>query len=210
MKTRNIVMLVILGVLAVTALVLVIVGVATHTEAGLLTACDHPSSRLDYSGDCFDVQWERDQFPLLVHASTSNPHPPADPEDATRSVIRLLNGRLGFDALQWTDTPEEADITVTIGVAQEVGLWMDDANGAASHIRLPDGGLRCEVTTWNTGTNEMLDKVLTHEMGHALGLAHDDFEDSAMYYSVRPDGARITRLRITDHDRNLLRELYAP
>lgn len=210
MKTRNIVMLVGLGVLSVVSLVIVIVSVATHTEAGLLTACEHPSTRLNYGEGCFDVTWERDQFPLQVHATTTNPSPPSDPEDATQSVISLLNNRLGFTALQWTDDPAAADIAVTIGVAQEVGLWMDHANGATSHLRAADGTLSCEVSTWNTGTAELLDKVLTHEMGHALGLAHDDFPDSAMYYTVTPDGARLTRGRLTDYDRNLLRELYAP
>lgn len=210
MKTRDIVMAVGLVVLAVTALVLVIVGAVTHTEAGLLTACEHSSTRLDYGGDCFDVTWNRDQFPLQVHATTTNPHPPSEPDDATQSVIRLLNGRLGFTALQWTDDPSAADISVTIGVAQEVELWMSDANGATSHLRNGDGTLSCEVSTWNTGTVELLDKVLTHEMGHALGLAHDDFPDSAMYYTVTPDGARLTRGRLTDYDRSLLRELYAP
>ena len=212
MKTRNIVMLVGLGVLAVVALVLVIVGVVTHKEAGLLTACEHPSNPtwMAYSGDCFDVTWNPDQFPLLVNASTPNPNPPADPDDVTQSVISLLNGRLGFTALQWTDTASEADIVVTIGVVQEGGSWMEDSNGAMSHIRAADGTLSCEVTTWNTGTVELLDKVLTHEVGHALGLAHDDFEDSVMYYTVRPDGARMHRGRLTDYDRSLLRDLYAP
>ena len=210
MKTRNIVMLVGICVLAVVALVLVIVGVVTHTEAGLLTACEHHSTRLDYDGDCFDVTWDRDQFPLQVHATTTNPHPPSDPVDATQSVISLLNSRLGFPALEWTDDPAAADISLTIGVAQEVGLWMSDANGATSHIRASDGTLSCEISTWNTGTVEMLDKVLTHEMGHGLGLGHDDFPDSAMYYTVTPDGDRLTRGRLTDFDRGLLRELYAP
>lgn len=210
METRNIVMLVGIGVLTVAALGFIVAGVVTHTEAGLLTACDHPSTRLDYGANCYDVTWERDQFPLQVHATTTNPFPPSDPADATRSVISLLNSRLGFTALQWTDDPATADIAVTIGVAQEVGLWMADANGATSHIRGGDRTLSCEISTWNTGTVELLDKVLTHEMGHALGLAHDDFPDSAMYYTVIPDGARLTRGRLTDYDRGLLRDLYSP
>ena len=210
MKIRNIVMYVAVGVIFVAALVLVIFGVVTHTEAGLLTACDGPGGRLDYSGECYDVTWDKDQFPLQVSASTTNPYPPEDPEDATQSVIRLINGRLGFTALEWRGEELSADITVDIATAQEVDNWMGDSNGSASHMRMPDGTLRCEVATWNTGTLEVLDKVLTHEMYHALGLAHDDFEDSAMFPTVSPDGNRLTRLRATDTDRSTLRDLYAP
>ena len=208
MKTRNIIMIVVVATIFVTAGVLVAVGVATHTEEGLLTACQTADGRFDYEGDCEEVKWDPSQFPLQVHATTTNPHPPSDPESATRSVISLVNSRLGFRALQWTDDSSSADISVRIGEAQVVGSSMGDANGDASHF-VRDGSLRCEIRTWNTGTVEMLDKVLTHEMGHGLGLAHDpDYEGSAMYPTVTPDGARLTRLRITDHDRGLLRELY--
>lgn len=211
MKTRDKVMLGGVIALAVVALVLVIVGVLTHTEAGLLTACEQSNGALDPDGDCEEVQWDRAQFPLQVHADTSNPFPPNDPEDAAQSVIDLINGRLGFDALEWTEDPTDADVSVEVGAAQEVGTWMGDANGDARHFRRDDGTLRCEVRTWNTGSLEMLDKALTHEMGHALGLAHDDFEDSAMFGgTLRPDGDRLTRMRLTDHDRGLLRDLYAP
>lgn len=209
MKTRNIVMAVVLGLLAIVALVLVIVGVTTHTEAGLLTACPHGDDRLDYAGDCDEVRWNRDQFPLRVYASTTNPHPPTPPEEAAQSVISIVNTRLGFSALQWEPDRGMSDINVNIGISQELG-WMRDANGVASHFVGPNGNLGCNVATWNTGTSLLLSRTLHHEIGHALGLAHDDFESSIMYPTLSSRNSSVYPPRITDHDRSLLRELYAP
>jgi hypothetical protein len=210
MSTMNKVMFIGIPILFVLCGVLVTVGVILHQEAGLLTACEDAQGRFDYEGDCFEVEWDRSQLPLSVYASSVNPHPPADPTSAAASVVRHTNTRLGFDMLTMAESAEEADIVIDVGVAQEVRdtrHWMTDANGAASHVRT-DGNLRCYIVTWNTGTMELLDKVLTHELWHGLGLAHDDFEDSGMYPTVRADGSRMTALRMTDSDRVLLRERY--
>ena len=206
MTTRNKIMYALAAAVVLAAVILLVVGISTHEEPGLLTACETPTGSLDYTKDCSPVTWDRDQFPLTVYADTSNPYPPANPEEATRSVIDLINNRLGFQALIYSDALDPA-ITVEIAGASESGTWMTDSNGGASHYRDSGGSLRCMVTTWNTGTLEMLDKVLTHEMYHALGLAHDPYEASAMYPTISSSGY-FSRLRVSDHDRDLLRSLY--
>lgn len=196
-----------IALLFLSVAILLPIAILTHEESGLLTACDTPSGHLNYDGECYEVKWEKDQFPLSVSIYTNNPHPPADPDDALKYAVDLINDSLGFTALARSSSPH-ADIRIEFEAASAGGTWLSDASGAVLHHRNEDGFLWCEVRTWNNGTVEMVDKVLTHELGHCLGLAHDDFQGSAMYHSVEPDGPVLSRLRITDHDRKLLRALY--
>lgn len=209
LRTADKVMIGGIALLSLAVIILLPVAILTHEEAGLLTACDTPNGSLNYSGECFEVKWNKSQFPLSVSLYTDNPHPPADPDDALSYAVDLLNARLGFIALEKSSSPH-ADIRVEFEAAAVVGhTWLADASGAALHHRTDDGNLWCEIRTWNNGTVEMVDKVLTHELGHCLGLAHDDFDGSAMFHTVSPDsGMELTRLRITDYDRSLLRNLY--
>lgn len=221
MKTRNKIMIAAFVVLAVAAAVLVFVGVMTHKEPGLLGACFGPDGRVEVyestgASGCPEVRWDASRVPLRVHASTSNPYPPAEPGEATRGAIDFINARLGFDLFRYVEEGV-ADVEVRVGEAVEVGAGatldgLARAGGDASH-RLVGGLLSAEVRTANTGTVGVLHRVLVHELLHAAGLAHDPFEDSVMFPRTRggPDEVgRLDRLWITDSDRATLRELYAP
>lgn len=149
--------------------------------------------------------------PFTVDVTTDNPHPPEDPILAIERVVHLINTRVNFNLLRLaedlTDNMcfEDAAICVHIGVAHEPGYL--DAHGDASHAVTPMG-VYCEARTSNTGTSEILHLVLQHEIGHCLGLAHDDYESSIMYPEQRstPDGQFPPR--ISDSDKTLLRGLY--
>ena len=187
MAPKNIAMLVAVAVIFVTALVLVIVGVATHEEPGLM----NPSLR-----------WSH--MPLSIGCEGYVPSREDDCEVAVRTVA-TINRRLGFTAFRFDDS-DRHDVTITIGVPAEQG-WMDP--GGDAELSNVDGGyVECRVRTANTGTTEMLSLVLHHELGHCLGLDHDDYEQSIMRPIQTPTPDRTIPPWISDYDRGLLRDLY--
>lgn len=204
------------GAVFVTAVVLVIIGVATHEEPGLMGGCwgDRKIHTYEIGGaeKCPPIEWKKSAFPLRTAVRTENPHPPDDPEDAVAAVISKINRRLGFKAFELDRSAqgicyEGHAVCVEIGVAHEP-MWMDTA-GDASFWTSEDFGMVCEARTSNTGTAEMLHLVLEHELGHCLGLAHDGYRQSIMFgggLKSTPDGQLPPW--ISDDDRRLLRSKY--
>ena len=210
LSTVNKVMIVGMAVLFLSVPALLVYGIANHTEQGLLTACDTPNGSLDYNGECFEVKWDQSQIPLQLFVSSTTVAASIYPESARSSVVTLINQSLGFRMLSTTGEQDNADIVIDFETAQVQSLHLHNAHGGALHHRRSNGSLWCEVKTWNNVTAEWADKSLTHELGHCMGLAHDDFPASAMYPSplTLSGDFRPTRLRFTDYDRNLLRRLY--
>lgn len=181
-------MAIILAVLALVAAILVAVGVSTHEEPGLM-----PDA----------VTWPRDRFPLTVcpEAYLDTSDDLLEAVTAVGEASDVINDRLGFPALEVRT--DDCDVRVTVGVPTEPGM---EPGGDA---RIAHGPI-CHVRTANTGTSELRHLVLQHELGHCLGLAHDDFETSIMRPVQTPTPDRTFPPRITDHDRDLLRALYGP
>lgn len=184
-------------VLTVVVVVSLVYGITTHTEPGFLP--DVP-------------RWERTDFPLGVCASSyaNAERMEGDDFEALNHAISTTNERLGFHALERARncTPSlPPQVVVTIGVPHESD-WGDMA-GSAEIAHREGHAYQCAVITTNV-FGEMLSLVLQHEFGHCFGLAHDDFNLSIMrpVQGETPDGAFPPR--ITDSDRELLRETYGP
>lgn len=186
-------MMIIFGVVLVAAAALIIYGVATHEEPGLMAEAP---------------RWSRDQFPLRAcpHAYVDDPHAHVAAMNAVDRAVYATNARLGFDAFVPEYTGERCDVRVTLGVPAEPG-WMDPGGDAL--LTAGTGGVSCDVRTSNVH-GELLDLTLQHELGHCLGLDHDDYEQSIMRPVQRETPDRQLPPWITDHDRELLRGLYAP
>lgn len=178
--------LIAVGVLALLASIGVGYGLMTHNEPGLMSSA---------------IDWPPDRMPLDVcpHSYVGSS---VDAVAAVAGAVDTTNERLAFDVFRVSLNPQECDVRVDIGVPSDPG-WMDPGGDA----RFVNGPV-CEVRTSNTGTSEILALVLQHELGHCLGLDHDEWEGSIMRrdQTATPTGQQAPR--ITDTDRALLIELY--
>jgi len=182
-KTFMAILFVVVTVIAVAG---IIYGVATHSEPGFMT---------------ITPGWSRSDFPLQV---CSKSYVPAGTEDAASTVADALtttNGRLGFVALE-KSTSDRCDIDITIGVPTEAGFTEPGGNAriANRHVRIETANVHGEV----------LGLVLQHELGHALGLAHDSYEESIMRKVQTETAPRTFPAWISDSDRDLLQDTFGP
>lgn len=182
-------MAIIVAVLTVVSIAGVIYGVTMHTEPGFMGRTPG---------------WTNSDFPLdvCVYTYTSeNPQSPASADDGdnARHVIDLINERLDFPAYRIRSTGV-CNVVLIYGVPAEPG-WQDP--GGSAEIR----DLFCDVVISNVH-GELQTLAVYHELGHCLGLAHDDFESSIMRRTQTETPSGAFPPWITDSDRDLLRNTY--
>lgn len=190
---------VVFGLVLVGSIVGLVYGITTHTEPGMMETTPG---------------FAQHDLPIRVCAG----HYLGDPAHnvAARAVVVdavvTINERLGVDvyAVQVEPSPSTCDVAVIIDAPTDAQAHLDPGGDAV----FVNGGKHCDVTTRNTGTDEMEALVLQHELGHCLGLAHDCWAGSIMCggacctLSPTPDGSWPPR--IDDSDRTLLRHTFAP
>ena len=172
-------------------LALVLWGSLTHSEPGFLDA---------------SKRW--DHVPLQVSCAGYTAEEDSACEGAA-SAIATINSRLGFRMLTRADVPG-ADIKVTMRAPVTVGGW--DAVGGQAELRDAEGVYTsCLLWVRNVSGEEDLEWLVTqHELGHCLGLADDDYSMSIMNATGSPTPDHTLPAWISDWDRGLLRERYAP
>jgi len=193
----TVIMIVIFVVILVAALVGVIYGVTTHTEAGFATA----STPLT---DGFVAP----AYPHRPIAVCGRSYPQDTATDADRraldGAIGTINDRLGFTLLE--NNYHGCVMSVTLGAPQDVSTASRHTDPGGTSGVCPTG---CCIETINTGTSELTSLSLEHEIGHCLGLAHDDYPMSIMYPALAPTPEGAYPPRISDSDRDLLRSTYS-
>jgi hypothetical protein len=164
----------------------VVYGVLTHQEAGFTPGGS--------------TRWERPDFPLTIFVADQDEKWDDENSEALHSAVGTINFRLGFPAFRvvGTDRPDPK-ISMQLQVPYEKGKM--ETSGLATCEK----GW-CKVQICNVPTVTEMTLAIRHELGHVLGLAHDDFEDSLMY------GGELNadqQYRLTDYDRSIIRARYS-
>ena len=220
-KKRNIAITVGAAVLAVVVIGLIIYGVCTHSEPGLLRVCWQPNGSVVYAdpdstevadpeeveGPCAapeDLVWARKQLPLDVGWESYRD----GDERSLKAAITDINRQLGFKLYRVTPEGEESEVLISFEPIEP-----GDPAGWAGHAKSAgDNVLFCNIgISTSASTDRMVYLVSHHELLHCAGLAHDpDNPASAIYPFTNDDSMwdTMTAARITDFDRALLRRLY--
>jgi len=179
------------------------VGIRPHKDPGLQMACFDSNGAAHYSPTkackaMKEIRWAKSQFPLTVSVMAGAEQVNSG---SVKTAVENFNRQLGFGALVLNQ--QNASVQLILDAPSEPG-WID-AGGDVRFRRNAAGVLSASMRICNPGDIATLHKVLLHEFGHVMGLAHDDFEDSAMWPTI---GGERLGLRFTDGDRAILRRLY--
>ena len=177
----------------------VLYGVLTHKEAGLLQVC-WKGGVANYSGDCKELTWKKDQLPLKYYIDFGPDH-----KVYVDSVIKgadLWNKEIGTQLFMRVHNKADATIHVSWG-SYDGGN--DCVAGYVQHKG--DGGPQsADLVLKNPSDVHAVYVFAAHEWGHVIGLAHDDH---AVMKATHPDVTDQMKFVLpSDHDKKLLRELY--
>lgn len=202
-STANKVMIVASILVAVGAIVGIVyaLSVPNERDLGLLEICWRNDVTAVYDpSECetpLALTWDRSRMPLIVGA---------DDDSALDSAIDLVNSQVGCEVLRHENVASfDADVIVDLDAAMLVGR--DHPGGATTHSRDSEFVMRAHIDVMAAGDAQTKMRVLVHELGHVLGLAHDDFRSSIMY-PTQTQTSDLQFTMFTEHDQDLLNSLY--
>lgn len=197
--------LIVAGLFLFAVAMLLIYGIATHKEAGFITACwPKKEGYLLYSKNCVhEVKWEKKQVPLTVRLALENSV--IDYKKSIQAAMATWNRELGL-----------VFIEVISGDADVVIRWGPTQNGASGgytqHIGININGsrkiLRSTVTLTEPSDLHAVYRYAMHELGHVLGLDHDVTTRSIMYPIQPGMTENLVPALPSDSDIRLLKQAY--
>jgi hypothetical protein len=176
----------------------VLYGVLTHKEPGLMMVC-WKGGVADYSTNCEELKWKKEQLPLPYHIAFGEDH-----KTYIESVVKAADMWNKEIAPVFKRVDKEADAVIKITWGSYEG-GKDCAAGYVKH-RGYGGPKGADLVLRNPSDIHAVFRFAAHEFGHVLGLAHDD------HGIMKPKLEDVTtELKFTlpsDHDKKLLRGLY--
>lgn len=163
------------------------------------------------------IEWTHRPLRVLNPTEDSQGH-----REALREAVEQTNSEVGCEVLQLVEPNWEQgyEIGVMFDVPVDVHNSDGDLGGSVSISRAQGENMpqRAYVDVFANGLSPSLEReVLRHELGHALGLAHDDLDSSIMRRSQGRSvsiGSEEQSLRaspsLTSEDRELLRNRFCP
>lgn len=199
--------LLILGAAIAATAALTIVILLNRVDSGFMTK-DNDGKPLP----CGAVHWHRASLPIPVMLEHTSEHLRKE----TAEAMVWWNDKAGIELFKaggvLTFPKEQPDGTILVEDVSDGSLEDDEGNihglttwrakddtgycrAVSMHVRVPGKG----IVEWeNTRA-----KIMRHELGHSLGLDHDDWERSVMYR-----GTKFELDTLTEDDHKLLKETY--
>jgi hypothetical protein len=175
-------------------------GVVTHQEPGLLKVCWTETETADYQcANGAELVWKGSSIPLSVATDGLI--------GEVQTAIDIVNVQIGCEILEYVDYNSRGplpDISITSN-----GLMSSATRrgGITWHLR-DKGRIRSRIELYAAGDAAQM--IIVHELGHAMGLAHDPDPGSIMRASQPDPTLGLRLIRFTDSDRELLSDLYCP
>lgn len=214
MERKDKIYMSVVGALAVVLIIVILFFAITHEEPSLMGACWSGGDKnrvtlyeKDGAKNCPELTWDKNAIPLTVKATAYHQDAENEALIGVKTAVNHVNQLLGFEGFSLI-MEEDPDIFVTIGVPQDV--MFDGPGGYVYHDKI-GSKQRAFINIYNVVEPILLDKSIVHELLHALGLGHDDWEGSIMYPSN--DSKELTlfkQLWLSDQDKKVLQDLYRP
>ncbi|APU88986.1 hypothetical protein Rctr197k_191 [Virus Rctr197k] len=148
---------------------------------------------------CGDVQWARTRLPAAIYLTSELPEDWIEPIKQGLAVVDPW-GKLGQfkGRLDLSASPPAYAVTIS--------QWNDDQHGNTRW----EAGADCKIIRMFVSMPVLMlpgktrVRAAAHELGHAWGLDHSDWETDIMY----PKASSLFPFSLSDRDRALLEEAY--
>lgn len=185
----------------VIAFVCTIAAVFLHKENGFMSVC-WIGDRVAYgdTAECtYKLVWPKDQMPLRYYSYnlTDVMH------QSLEAAVNMWNSEIKTLLFVKAINKSDANLIITTGVveAKDQGAW-------TAHFGRDNKLTHAQVTITDIDYPNRMYKIIAHELGHVLGLAHDEARTSLMYPSMGPTTYQLEVVVPSDYDKKILKEAY--